>query len=384
MTAPDGLALLVTADSLLLDELLAMAAAAGVEVVVADTTVSALPRWSASSLIVVAEDLLPDLVDAGMPRRDGVVVVARAFDAEDAPEALLWRHAVALGAAEVVEVPEGRARLVELLGDTVNGPLTSGPVISVVSGRGGAGASTLACALALAAEECLLVDADPLGGGVDLRLGAEDERGLRWPELGATRGRVSPLALRDALPRYTSPSGTTWPARRRPGSVSFVAASRDGATPIPIDCLSSVLEAGCRGFPLTVIDCPRHLDDATRYAWGRSRVAIVVVPDDVPGVVASSVLLDAIRSCVADIRVVVRRTRDSLLSEADIGRSLGHAVLGCMPHDRAIARGEPVIDAGQALRRFAQQVLAECGGPRLGGRSESRRLRASASRRSAS
>lgn len=384
MSAPDALPLLVTADSALLDDLLAMAAAAGVEVVVADTTVAALPRWSASSLVVVAEDLLAELVDAGMPRRDGVVIVARACDAPNTPEPSLWRHAVALGAAEVIEVPEGRARLVELLGDTVSGPLVSGPVISVVSGRGGSGASTLACAMALAAEDCLLVDADPLGGGVDLRLGAEDERGLRWPELSATRGRVSPLALRDALPCHRQPSGAVWPARRRPGSVSFVAASRDGATPVPIDSLSAVLEAGCRGYPLTVIDCPRHLDDSTRYAWGRSRVALVVVPDDIPGVVASSVLLDAIRSCVADIRVVVRRTRDSLLSETDIERSLGYPVLGCIPHDRAIARGEPVMEAGQALRRFAQQILEECGGPRLGRRSASRRLRASASRRSAS
>lgn len=375
MTAPDRLPLILTSDPAMLDDLLALAAAAGVEVVVADAPAAALPRWASASLVVVAEDALEDLVAAGMPRRDGIFVVAREVLAEPVPggrrrepqpgfatggsDLSPWRHAVSLGAAEVIEVPEGRARLIELLGDTVDGRLVSGPVVSVVSGRGGAGGSTFACALALSAEDCLLIDADPLGGGLDLRVGAEDVRGLRWPELGATRGRVSPLALRDALPRHES--------------VSLVAASRDGAAPVPLDSLAAVLEAGSRGYPLTVVDCPRHLDDEGRYAWGRSRTAIVVVPDDVPGVVASSILLDAMRSCVADIRVVVRRTRDSALTEADVSSALGHPVLGSVPHDRALARGEPVTSAGKPLRRFAQQALAECVGARIGGRSASRR-----------
>ncbi len=366
MTAPDRLPLLVTADPALLDDLLAMSAAAGVDVVVADSPVAALARWASASLVLVGDDLLPDLALTGMPRRDAVVVCGRGVaDHSSAPRRLdastdsLWRQAVALGAAEVVDVAEGRSRIVDLIGDAIDGPLRSGPVITVVSGRGGAGASTLACALALVSEDCLLVDGDPLGGGLDLRVGGEDLRGLRWPELGATRGRVSPLALRDALPRQ--------------GGVSLVAASRDGAAPIPLDSLSAILEAGSRGYPLTIVDCPRHLDDACRFTWGRSRTAIVVVPDDVPGIVSSSILLDAVRSCVADIRLVIRRTRESVLSESDVSRALGQPILGCLPHDRAVARGEPLTSAGHALRRFAEGILVDCGVSRAARRPGARR-----------
>ena len=48
-----------------------------------------------------------------------------------------------------------------------------GAVIAVIGGRGGAGASVFATALAHSATEALLVDLDPWGGGIDLLLGAE-------------------------------------------------------------------------------------------------------------------------------------------------------------------------------------------------------------------
>src|SRR3712207_7123198 len=46
----------------------------------------------------------------------------------------------------------------------------------------------------------LLVDADPLGGGLDLVLGWEQVDGLRWPSLAEADGRVDPPALLQALP----------------------------------------------------------------------------------------------------------------------------------------------------------------------------------------
>ena len=65
-------------------------------------------------------------------------------------------------------------------------------MLAVVGGRGGAGASVFAVATAVRAarsgERALLVDCDPLGGGVDLVLGAEDLDGLRWPEVGTGAG----------------------------------------------------------------------------------------------------------------------------------------------------------------------------------------------------
>ena len=46
-----------------------------------------------------------------------------------------------------------------------------------------------------------MVDADPVGGGIDLVVGAEHAPGVRWPELAGTSGRLSAASLSDALPK---------------------------------------------------------------------------------------------------------------------------------------------------------------------------------------
>src|SRR5699024_11548525 len=77
--------------------------------------------------------------------------------------------------------------------------------VGVVAGCGDAGASVLACALAGRAgadHSTVLVDADPLGGGLDLVLGAEQVPGPRWTDLSASRGQLRPSTLADALPRH--------------------------------------------------------------------------------------------------------------------------------------------------------------------------------------
>ena len=74
-----------------------------------------------------------------------------------------------------------------------------GAVVAVIGGRGGAGASVFATALAHAAADALLVDVDPWGGGIDLVLGSEAQSGLRWPDLALQGGRLNYAALREAL-----------------------------------------------------------------------------------------------------------------------------------------------------------------------------------------
>ena len=75
------------------------------------------------------------------------------------------------------------ALLVARLADSVEGGAPPARLVAVVGGSGGAGASTLSAALAVTALRLgvrpWLVDADPLGGGIDLALGGEDTVGLR-------------------------------------------------------------------------------------------------------------------------------------------------------------------------------------------------------------
>ena len=62
--------------------------------------------------------------------------------------------------------------------------------VCCMSARGGAGASTLAAALALPAaadRTCLLLDGDLHGGGIDYLLGSRPRPGARWPELSLPR-----------------------------------------------------------------------------------------------------------------------------------------------------------------------------------------------------
>lgn len=78
-------------------------------------------------------------------------------------------------------------------------------VIGILGASGGVGASVLSCALAVRAAAAGLnvvaVDGVQLGGGLDVTMGVEGERGLRWPDIAGARGRVDGAGLVARLPR---------------------------------------------------------------------------------------------------------------------------------------------------------------------------------------
>jgi secretion/DNA translocation related CpaE-like protein len=123
-----------------------------------------------------------------MTRRRDVVLIAR----EPSPEC--WQNAVALGAEHVVSLPEAERWLIDRLADTEEGPTRNGRIVGVMGAGAGAGASTFAVTLALGAAarslRVLLVDGDPLAGGLELLLGMEDMPGIRWDDLADSRGRL--------------------------------------------------------------------------------------------------------------------------------------------------------------------------------------------------
>lgn len=183
--------LIVTEDAALLDDLLRLCAAAGVEPEVHH----GLPGrgggggggCDSAPLVLVGDDAAPRV--RGAARRRGVLLVGRD---QDDPE--VWRRAVEIGADHVLRLPDAEAWLVDRIADVAEGAGRQALTVGVIGGRGGAGASTLACALAVTAarggERAMLVDADPLGGGLDVLLGGESAEGLRWPDFAGSRGRV--------------------------------------------------------------------------------------------------------------------------------------------------------------------------------------------------
>ena len=99
-------------DPELLDGVLRLAAAAGCEMLRVLDPPQARRGWADAPVVVLDEDAALRCGQAGLPRRDNVLVVVRA---EPPPQ--VWRHAVAIGAAHVVSLPDGETWLVRVLAE---------------------------------------------------------------------------------------------------------------------------------------------------------------------------------------------------------------------------------------------------------------------------
>jgi len=181
----------VSSDEDLLDDLLRLLAAAGAEAELATGGPALRRAHRHAPLVLVGADALASTALRTLPRRPGLVVVT----SNELP-AIAWASAVELGAERVVVLPEDEAWLLTRASEAVRSPAERGWLVAIGGSCGGAGASTVAAAVALAAAPgVLLVDGDPWGGGLDLVLGAERAEGLRWPDLATLRGRVAGDAL---------------------------------------------------------------------------------------------------------------------------------------------------------------------------------------------
>ena len=315
------LPLLVTGDDRLLDDLLRLAAAGGTEVEVAREPADARGGYTAAPLVVVGADQADACVRARLPRRPDVVVVA----SDQAPVRTpggAWdpdQSTGTLGGAQVVTLPAAEAWLVDRFAGSQAGG-APGRVVAVLGGRGGAGASVLAAGLAMTAatvgRRVLLVDADPLGGGLDLVLGWEDDHGLRWSELSRTSGRLDAPAMVGALPLR--------------GDLALLSFDRRDLAEVPATAMTAVLDAGRRARELVVVDLPRRLDQASEVALQAADEALLVVPAEVRAAAAAArVAATATRHC-RSVRVVVRGPSPGRLSADEIGRSLRLPVAGTL------------------------------------------------------
>jgi secretion/DNA translocation related CpaE-like protein len=339
--------LICTQDDRLLDELLRLAAAAGVEAEVAVEPATARRCWSRAPLVLVGADGADGLAAAALPRRSGVVLVSLDLD-----DASVWRRAVGVGADRVVMLPDGEAWLVDALADAGEGEHGRGSVVCVVGGRGGAGASTLAVALGVTALHrgmpTMVVDADPLGGGIDLLFGGEDAAGLRWPDLAETRGRVRAAALAEALPRMNDLTVLSWDRRSR--------------LAIPPESMATLLSAARRTNDVVVVDLPRSFDDAARVALAAATTCLVLVPAEVRACASAQRVVAAALDATDDVRVVVRGPSPSGLRPRTCAELLGVPLAGSFRAERflvdSLEWGDPPgRRARGSLHRFCAEFL---------------------------
>jgi secretion/DNA translocation related CpaE-like protein len=346
MTSP---VLLITRDELLLDDLLRLAAAAGTTLDVAHDSTAALRGWGAASVVLVGADQADVLAAHHPSRREGVHVVAHGPVGDG-----LFRSALATGAADVVELPQADAWLVELLTDAADGASRRARTVGVVAGSGGAGATTFACALALTAAAdgpAVLVDLDPLGPGVDrvvgLDTGTDPSGGARWDLLVGSHGRLGSRSLREALPDKDGLAVVTWAA----------------GPPVRLDAsaVREVLSAAQRGHDLVVVDLPRWVDDLGAEVVSRCDRVLVVTEPSVAGVVSAGRVTASLRPLNQEVALVVRGA-GTAVTAAHVADILELPLLAEVPTQRRLAEHldlglGPVHGRRSPLARAARSVL---------------------------
>ena len=303
---------------------------------------SALRQWQAAPLVLVGEDLARAVADQAPPRRPDVHLLSQG-EAD-------YRTAVALGATDVVSLPEAETWLVETMADVGDGGARAAVTIGFIGGSGGVGATTLACAVAQLAgsrRPAALVDLDPLGPGAERVLGLDGgDAGVRWADLAGTHGRLGSRALRDSLPRRDGLS-----------VLGF------GTQVVSLDPVIAreVLAAAQRGHDVVVLDLPRHLGGAAEHLVTRCDHVVLVASCSLPGAAAAARSLDAVSVLAPTIHLAARTGRGTVRAER-LAATLSLPLLAEVPTQRSV--GEyvdlgvgPLHSRRGPLARAATEVL---------------------------
>lgn len=350
--------LLITADDVVLDEVLRIAAALGVDLT-HSRDAGCRSAWRQASSVLIDERLVADLVDARLGRRGGVIVLARGE-----PDPATWSACVAIGAERVLDLDNSDTDIVAALADAVPAGPGDGRTIAVVGGCGGAGATVFAIATAAAAvrdgSDVLLIDADPSGPGIDALVGVEHRPGVRWPDLAASSGRLDASTLLRAVPAA--------PAHRR--SLPVLAPGTGPAQPVDPDVAEVVVDACRRAGVLTVVDLPRHHQPITDRVVQRADLTVLVVPADVRACLAARRAVPRLVETATRCGLVVRGPSPGGLSADEVADLLDlplwarmraapavarDAERGIVPSD---ARRDPVTSAARRVLELLDVVPA--------------------------
>jgi secretion/DNA translocation related CpaE-like protein len=325
--------LVLASDETVLDELFRLAAAAGCELERVPDVTAATGLWSTAPLVFLDPGGVRDCHAKGLARRERVIVVS-----PGATEIGALQGALELGVQRVVELPAAVPWLSEVLADAAEGP--GGPpgrVLAVIGGRGGAGASVFASAVALAASRAgrsaMLVDCDPLAGGLDLVLGAENEKGLRWPDIRVRSGRVASSSLRAALPDVAG--------------LRLLSGARKGCAPEP-EAITAVVEASRRGGDVVVCDLPRDLSEPVQAALKLADLTLLVVPAELRSCASGARIAERLAEHNVDAKVLVRGPAPGGLRADEVAAAVGLPLLMWMPYQRGLAAA---LEKGQLADR---------------------------------
>ncbi len=299
---------LLTSDQAVQDAVESSAAALGVPIQVVAETEDALARWPTARAILVGGDQAQALASVAPRRRERVYLVGY-------EPAELGSWSLPLG-AEVIPLPQGRAWLSGVLAPEAG---RQARIVAVVGGSGGVGASTLAAGLALAGARagvnCALIDADELGGGLDLLLGAERASGWRWPRLLAARGEVGDL--RGVLPRVAG--------------VTVVSFGRE-ACAVRGEALQAVVGSLARHHDALIVDAGRGAPAAMPLVRG-AEATVLAVRGRVQAIAAAAVARERLGAGAVGVVLGDRAGPPGAL----VAEMVGAPLWGQLPRSRAVA-----------------------------------------------
>ena len=335
-TAPPSVLVLIR-DNRLREEVRRVAAAAGRRLVECEPP-AGRHSWAVAPLIVLDTEAARVCAAIRPPRRAGVVTVT---DGE--PELADWQAAAVLGAEQVVALPGNATTLIEKFAEYAEQHAEGGIMVAVTGAGGGAGASTLAAALALRGAgtefrpHTVLVDGAPYGGGLDLVLGMEGKPGLRWPDLVVDDGRVAAAELHDALPAAAA-------------GLSVLSCGRGPRTgPIAASAVHAVIEAARGAGDLVVCDISSERGAHAERVLDAADLIVLVVPARLRAVAAARAASGWIARWNPNQGLVVRGPAPGDLRGHDIAEVLELPLL-------AAVRAQPGLPArlergGLRLRR---------------------------------
>ncbi len=344
--------LIITGDPLLLEELLRLTADIGLIADVAPDPASARPWFADAPVVIIGYDMAEACVRAAFrPRPDVILLGYRDSSGGEIEPTAEFEIADRLGADHVAFLPAGEPWLMARLCRLEDGEIAE--VIGVLGGRGGAGASVLAGSLAVTGarggRSVMLIDADPLGGGVDLVMGWEHRDGLRWPALTGATGRAHPSTIVEALPGQSDLVVLSW--------------DRGEPTVASSEAMAVALDAGRHGRDLVIVDLPRSIDDAAALALTVSDRTYLVVPAELRACAAASRVAATVLPHCPDLQVVVRQPAPGRLTPADVADAVGLPLAGSFDLEAAIStaleRGEPPTGNGRgSLAKLCERLLA--------------------------
>jgi pilus assembly protein CpaE len=232
-----------------------------------------------------------------------------------------------------------------------------GDLITVFSGKGGIGKSTLATNLAVSLaieakqkQRVAIVDFDVQLGDVAIMLDVTPERTVA--DLVPMVDKLDPDLLRSFLHVHSS------------GAKVLCAPTRveDGEA-LSADRVRRILDVMARTFDYVIVDLPRTFDDRVVTALDMASTVLLVTNYDVPCLKSTKVVLDTLRSwrySEDKLKLVINHAnRTNGFGPGEAERALDYPVFWKVPSDFAVANasnhGKPFVQ-GQPTTKLAQNV----------------------------